>query len=214
MGIYLRNAALFLICLTTAIPVLAECPEGKSEVLLMTPSGITKTICVSDKAIPGIENAAEQSGAIRIEAACPCLDVWDGEPYPDGTDVYAAPGYSVYQLPDTLPEGTQCNYSQVNQAGSDELPIDIYTSVEVDVPTAADPDGLGHTLTALTSNLADGCYVISHVEAPYNEVSYAGLEVAPAALFPDRVLTTDQLYYSSMMDACRAELESRGCEFQ
>ena len=35
----------------------------------MTPSGKTKTICVSDNAIPGIENAAEHTDRILLEPA-------------------------------------------------------------------------------------------------------------------------------------------------
>ena len=48
---------------------LAECPEGKSEVILVTPSGKIKTICVPDTALPGIENAAEHSPGTIVAVA-------------------------------------------------------------------------------------------------------------------------------------------------
>ena len=60
---------LFLIA---ASLVWAQCPEGKSEVQLTTPSGKQKTICIPDVALPGIENAAEHSNGTIIPASCPC----------------------------------------------------------------------------------------------------------------------------------------------
>jgi len=51
----------------------AICPEGKSEVLVVTPSGTEKTLCVPALAIAGIENAAQNStGAIVAGIQCPC----------------------------------------------------------------------------------------------------------------------------------------------
>jgi hypothetical protein len=50
----------------------AECPPGKTEITIITPSGKTKVLCVPDAALPGIENAAENSDATVIAAKCPC----------------------------------------------------------------------------------------------------------------------------------------------
>ncbi len=51
----------------------AICPDGKSEVLVVTPSGIEKTLCIPVQAIVGIENAAQNSaGAIYAGIQCPC----------------------------------------------------------------------------------------------------------------------------------------------
>lgn len=51
---------------------LAECKAGKFEVVVTTPSGKTKTICVSENALPGILNAAEHSAA-TFDDFCPCF---------------------------------------------------------------------------------------------------------------------------------------------
>lgn len=51
----------------------AICPESKSEVLVVTPSGTEKTLCIPALAINGIENAAQNSvGAIVAGIQCPC----------------------------------------------------------------------------------------------------------------------------------------------
>ena len=51
----------------------AICPEGKSGVLVVTPSGTEKTLCIPGLAIVGIENAAQNSaGAIVTGIQCPC----------------------------------------------------------------------------------------------------------------------------------------------
>lgn len=71
------------ICLSASV-VLAECPDGKSEVLLVTPSGKEKLLCVSDNAMDGIENAAEHSPALFTSTTetpegtdCPCYEAAD-----------------------------------------------------------------------------------------------------------------------------------------
>jgi len=51
---------------------LAECKAGKVEVVIITPSGKEKTICVSENALAGFENAAEHSET-TFEVACPCF---------------------------------------------------------------------------------------------------------------------------------------------
>ena len=66
--------------------VLAECPEGKNPVQLTTPSGKTKTLCIPDAAMQGIENAADHSGGTIVTSSCPCWasqdvnDLADGNP--------------------------------------------------------------------------------------------------------------------------------------
>ena len=65
----------------------AECPDGKTEVYIVTPSGKEKIICVSDNAIPGIENAADHSATTIVPAACPCWTEKDLE-YTQSFDEY------------------------------------------------------------------------------------------------------------------------------
>jgi hypothetical protein len=55
-----------------AISAFAECPEGKQPVNITTPSGKTKTLCIPDAAVQGIETAAENSGGTIVAAECPC----------------------------------------------------------------------------------------------------------------------------------------------
>ena len=53
----------------------AECADGKSEAVLYTPSGNANTVCVSDNALPGIENANDHTVLnVCEEATCPCWD--------------------------------------------------------------------------------------------------------------------------------------------
>lgn len=65
-----------LVALVTTVfaasEVLAECPEGKNPVQITTPSGKSKTLCIPDSAVQGIENAAEHSGGTIVASSCPC----------------------------------------------------------------------------------------------------------------------------------------------
>ena len=62
--------------------VLAECPDGKSPISISTPSGKSKTLCIPDAAVHGIETAAEHSsGAINPNVTCPCWSAADLEGY-------------------------------------------------------------------------------------------------------------------------------------
>jgi len=63
-----------------AMPVSAQCPEGKTEILMTTPNGITKVRCVNDKAISGIENSADHA-VIEIATSCPC---WSEPDFDEG----------------------------------------------------------------------------------------------------------------------------------
>ena len=50
----------------------AECPEGKIEITIVTPSGNAKTHCIAEAAKDGIENAGDNSGTVAA-ATCPCF---------------------------------------------------------------------------------------------------------------------------------------------
>ena len=202
---YLRSAALLLIGLSTAIPVLAECPEGKSEVMLMTPSGKTKTICVSDNAIPGIENAAEHNAGFTLEPECPCMEVWDGEPYPENTVKDGTPPV----LPEQLPEGT-CEAF----AG----PLGMEVSYIKDSPSTDVREAyLATIITPPYEGRSDNCLATGagYVSGePVEGSAYLGTGGLDAYLFTDAEISPGGIYTSAMMDACKAALEARGCMFQ
>lgn len=92
----------------------AECPEGKSEVVLYTPSGNSNLLCVSDNAVPGIENANEHTKIdLCAEVSCPCWDAETLENLPDVTpepyniacaDDYKTVIFSALQWPDFGPD--------------------------------------------------------------------------------------------------------------
>jgi len=68
-------ATLMLAPLTVAFAG-AECPEGRTAVTMTNEqSGKTRVLCLPDQALPGIENAADNS-SVEITAACPC---WTAE---------------------------------------------------------------------------------------------------------------------------------------
>ena len=190
---YLRSAALLFIGLSAAIPVLAACPDGKSEVLLMTPSGITKTICVSDNAIPGIENAAEHNGGFTLEPECPCLDVWDGFPYPVGTvEELVDPSYPLPVLPDKFADGQTCylrNDSDTYRLNFDdgELQAEAFISYYYE----------NRHQCAMTNKISENT---------------AWVKVSDESLFSDVDVSSDPIS-SLMMDACKTLLEERGCVF-
>ena len=199
MKSYLRSAVLLIICLSTAIPVLAQCPKGKSEVIVMTPSGITKTICVSDNAIPGIENAAEHSGGLILPAECPCLDVWDGEPYPAGTIQQGS--VPPPSLPAIIPSDALCSFSSGHA----------HAELIVSLPEgSARPSNIDYYATASSGTRQEECAVI--VTDPLDAAVLTGL---PFTIFTDGIVSpTTGLYTSSMMDACKALIEARGCVFE
>ena len=73
MKILSFNYAVFALIVgaLTATPAFAQCPEGKIEILMTTPSGNTKIRCVSESAATGIENAADHA-VVEISTSCPC----------------------------------------------------------------------------------------------------------------------------------------------
>ena len=74
----MKKKTVLSIIILVALAMIAQaaqaiCPEGKSEVLVVTPTGTEKTLCVPALAIDGIENAAQNSaGAIVAGIQCPC----------------------------------------------------------------------------------------------------------------------------------------------
>jgi len=48
----------------------AQCPAGKSPVTMVTPSGQTRTLCINDNAVQGIDNAADNSSTTVVTASC------------------------------------------------------------------------------------------------------------------------------------------------
>lgn len=74
MKYLMKHTAIVVTLLLTGISAAwAKCPEGKSEVLLITPSGEETVQCVNDNALPGITNKTLN---IDVEVSCPC---WDEE---------------------------------------------------------------------------------------------------------------------------------------
>ena len=66
MKISINSCAIALVLLVFPTSNLqAACPEGKMSVLVSTPSGKTKEICVSERAVKGIDTAARHSKTIR-----------------------------------------------------------------------------------------------------------------------------------------------------
>ena len=192
-------ALVFLFLLVPSLPAIAECPEGKSEVVIVTPNGISKTICVSDDAIPGIENAAEHSAQFAIEPECPCLDMWDGTPYPEGTDVTGSPP----SLPEVIPSGTICYGLAVTSTNHDSMG---YVQVVI-----TQPDGDIQTFAA--SSLSTIGKSPGYCDA-YNQKDPQDIaQFESNAIFSDWKYSPGDLYTSPTMDACKALLEDRGCGF-
>jgi hypothetical protein len=192
MKSYLHSTALFLICVLTSISVLAECPEGKSEVLLTTPSGKTNTMCVSDTAILRIENAAEHSDRVMIAPECPCLDVWDGEPYPAGTDYIG----TASPLPETL-GADDCQET----LGSDDAAI-----------TALSDGARGLTRYIVIARGNDEAEEDECAVKAIYTPAYARLITANGALFPDET-KADGVINDPGLQACKDLLAARGCDF-
>ena len=83
-----------------SMPAWAQtCPAGKSEITILTPSGKMKVLCVSDKAVKGIENAADHSGGTVVTTAIGEPSINPG----DETEITAIPngrGYVLDLAPD------------------------------------------------------------------------------------------------------------------
>ncbi len=72
-NVYVFLFVALVVSVFMASEVLAECPEGKNPVSITTPSGKTKTLCIPDAAVQGIENAAEHSGGTIVASNCACF---------------------------------------------------------------------------------------------------------------------------------------------
>ena len=128
-----------------AISAFAECPEGKQPVNITTPSGNTKTLCIPDAAVQGIETAAENSGGTFVAAECPC---WSSDDVNDLVSNY--PGFTcienvnfvkcVYDPIDTFSyalalkiEGSYYGYSScINQDLDPDVIAEYISQEEVD----------------------------------------------------------------------------------
>lgn len=62
-------AVLFLVTAIIATGASAACPEGRVEVLV----GQGHVLCVSERALPGLQRAAERSGTRIVPLVCPCF---------------------------------------------------------------------------------------------------------------------------------------------
>lgn len=76
-----RLAALFLLTAGASSSVMAQatCPEGKEAIIVITPSGRTRTLCVPSAAVAGIEGADDHGAGTIIPASCPCYTTTDVE---------------------------------------------------------------------------------------------------------------------------------------
>jgi hypothetical protein len=166
----------------------------------MTPKGVTKTICVSDNAIPGIENAAEHSDRVMIAPECPCLDVWDGYPYPQETTHNG----TVPPIPQTF-EAANCH-----EITDDEDAL-VDANVEVD----------GSNLTRIIylaiagvtgEDRADVCSVLAWDDVEEEVVGEAFVVTDGVPLFPQEV-PSDGVINDPGLQACKDLLAARGCDF-
>lgn len=185
MKTYITAATLLFISFFLINTAVAECPDGMAELVIVTPSGISKTICVPDSAIPGLESAADHSPQAIVEAECPCLDVWDGPPYPDGTVVTGVPpvlpaDLSSYQCDWTLsPAPATTVFGRI----LDEV---IYSASDIEIPDSS---------VCRASNWA--------------RTNQAELQTLPS-VFTEEV-TPDSEIQDIRLGACLRLLESRGC---
>lgn len=183
MKSYLRGAALLTVYVFAATQAWAQCPEGKTEVELVTPNGVTKTVCLADKARPGIENAPEHTPLTIIDVACPCLNVWDGAPYPANTATNGTPPL----LPTDF-TGAQC------AVANDRNVTTVY---------AFDAEGIYVAIHQKTSSQcrAESFAVGNHAKTLDMPSQFA------EELVGDGVINDPKLL------ACKRVLESRGCNF-
>ena len=92
----------------------AECPEGKTDAVLYTPSGNANQVCVSDNALPGIENANQHTLGLCPEVTCPC---WDAD--------------TLDNLPTIPPQSCTEDYNSLFFYASDPSGFDINPGIAV-----------------------------------------------------------------------------------
>lgn len=186
------------------LQALAECAVGMSEVIIATPNGVSKNICVPESALPGIEKAQEY--ATVPFPSCPCIDVWTGTYDPDTTVVTGTPPV----LPDNL-GGANCT------VGFFHIPGDVDTTfVSVETGTAYFAGGSSIDLTGMQpENSYDSCAVVALpiiIIPPDTIDNSAILDTSLRSLFPDEILV-DSSINDPRLQACQTFLESRGCQF-
>lgn len=185
------RASLLMICIFAAQAVAAQCPEGKSEVVVVTPSGVSKNICVAQAAIPGIENAANNE-VIEIVPVCPCVDVWTGV-YSDDVAVTGTPPI----LPASL-TGKTC---------------DTILHAQWSLVSANPSDGTQPILFAANADASvasDVCIARSQVGPDPHGTA---LLVTPLGdLFPQEIIGNGTID-DPRLEACRQLLVDRGCTF-
>jgi len=189
------RASLLMICIFAAQAASAQCPEGKAEVVVVTPSGVSKNICVAQAAIPGIENAANNE-VIEIAPVCPCVDVWTGV-YSD--DV------AITGTPPTLPAdltGTTCSAFM--------LPPYIGAGAGVRALRRTSETTETGFLTATIESQADSCTAAIFVNG--QPAHQAILAVPFQTLYPQENLSTANID-DPRLEACRQYLDDRGCTF-
>ena len=118
MKVITHIVAVSLLPLLVPLQALAECKEGQSEVVVVTPSGISKTICVDDNAIPGIEQAAENSPLELVHATFTCSKpineltmIWDGSQTIDVTAYYGYVGATQLGTLTEVEPGDEVSFS-------------------------------------------------------------------------------------------------------
>ena len=67
-----RLIFIIVVGISSITSVWAECSNGKSEILVFTPNGQQKFLCVPDKALKGIENAADHSSGLITAEPMKC----------------------------------------------------------------------------------------------------------------------------------------------
>lgn len=170
----------------------AECPAGKSEVIVVTPSGNSKNICIAQQALPAIENAANGE-VIQLAATCPCEGVWTGQ-YTDETLVAGEPPI----LPDPVTDVVYCRVG--NHAD--------YTQV---VLLTQDPATSIYTAYVAKTESYPGDSCIAGWPAG-SITNYAVTRAAEGTVFTQEIIGNG-VVDDPRLEACRQFLEDRGCNF-
>jgi hypothetical protein len=190
MNHFSLRSSLLMICIFALHAVAAQCPEGKSEVTVVTPNGVSKTICVGSKAIEGLEAAQEYAPVDLPLSACPCFSLWTG--------TYSQDTY-VTGSPPVLPKDLS-NYACVSYREA--------SSINLGYLSAAGP-GLDDYFAAVVQLAEDGRHIDGCVAGSNSDGSVAQ---SIGSLFPDEDLG-DGTITDTRMQACQTILESRGCPF-
>lgn len=128
-------------------------------------------------------------GNTRPPVVCPCLDLWDGPPYPSG--VTGSGPYEQIIIPLDL-TGTQCGFM------THYFPNEAIRSFEI--------EGQPMTFTAATSEEVDMCSILD-----LNTGAHAYFFAPSRSLFNDGSKNNDGSISMPTMEACRTLFEDRGC---